>query len=139
ELWDILYNTRGNEYDLSSDRTSKILNFIKTYAPDIPDRGQIAIQISKIKFSRSYASLSLKAIENILPLVRCGKHFDRNLSESLKQKIVRLLNEIVEDPFEKAAQEYLENNIDLLTDGGTINAYAIILVYGRHTAKEYNE
>lgn len=139
ELWDILYNTRGNEYDLSSDRTSKILNFIKTYAPDIPDRGQIAIQISKIKFSRSYASLSLKAIENILPLVRCGKHFDRNLSESLKQKIVRLLNETVEDPFEKAAQEYLENNIDLLTDGGTINAYAIILVYGRHTAKEYNE
>lgn len=138
-LWDILYNARGNEYDIASERTSKILSFIKKYYPRIDSTEQTAIQISKIKFGRSYASLSLKAIEKILPLVRCGKYFNYQLSESLKQTITRLLNEKVNDPFEKAAQEYLENNVDLLADGGIMNAYATILVYGKHTTQEYRE
>lgn len=139
ELWDILYNAKGNEYDIESDRTSNVLTFIKKYSNDISNYEQTAIQISKIKFSRSYASLSLKAIEKILPLVKCGKHFNHELSDSLKETIIRLLNENVDDPFEKAAQEYLENNVDVLVEGGIMNAYATILVYGRHTAKEYGE
>ena len=139
ELWHILYNLKGNEYDLESERTSKALDFLNNYAINIEDVGQTAIQISKIKFSRSYASLSLKAIEKILPLVRCGKYFDSNFSEELKEKIIKLLNETVSDPFEKSAQEYLENNVEVLADGGILNAYATILVYDKHTTKEYGE
>jgi len=137
ELWDILYNARGNEYDLESDRTSKVLLFIKKHIKISENTEQIAIQISKIKFNRSYASLSLKAVAKILPLVRSGKYFDNNFSETLKEKIIKLLNENVNDPFQKAAQEYLENNIEVLAEGGIINAYATILVYNKHTAKEY--
>jgi len=137
ELWDILYNAKGNEYDLESERTSKGLTFIKKYAEDIENSEQVAIQISKIKFSRSYASLSLKAIEKILPLVRSGRYIDNDFSDTLKEKIIKLLNENVSDPFEKAAQEYLENNVEVLVDGGVMNAYATILVYDKHTAKEY--
>lgn len=139
ELWDILYNERGNEYDVESDRTKKVLEFIKGSEADLVDIKQTAIQISKIKFSRNYASLSLKAIEKILPLVRSGKYFDNNFSTELNQKIIKLVNENVSDPFEKAAQEYLENNVEVLAEGGIVNAYATILVYDKHTAKEYGE
>lgn len=139
ELWDVLFNSKGNEYDIESERTSKILAIVKKQLNDNQKSEQTAVQISKIKFSRSYASLSLKAIENILPLVRCGKHFNHELSGSLKEKIVRLYNETVSDPFEKAAQEYLIDNVDVLAEGGIMNAYATILVYSRHTAKEYGE
>jgi len=139
ELWDILYNAKGNEYDLESERTSKVLKFIKQHASTGKNAEQIAVQISKIKFSRNYASISLKAIEKILPLVRSGKYFDNNLSDNLKEKIIKLLNENVSDPFEKAAQEYLEANVEVLAEGGIMNAYATILVYDKHTAKEYGE
>lgn len=137
ELWDILYNAKGNEYDLESERTSKVLNFIKRFSNTISNFEQVAIQISKIKFSRSYAALSLKAIEKILQIVRSGKYFETELSDSLKETILRLLNETLSDPFEKAAQEYLDNNAEVLADGGIMNAYAVILVYGRHTSKVY--
>jgi CRISPR/Cas system Type II protein with McrA/HNH and RuvC-like nuclease domain len=139
ELWDVLYNAKGNEYDLESDRTSRILSFLKNYGNELPNLEQNAVQISKIKFSRNYAALSLKAIEKILPLVRCGKYFDSNLSNPVGDKITRLLNENVNDPFEKAAQEYLENNVDLLLQGGIMNAYATILAYDKHIAKQYDE
>ena len=86
--------------------------FVKKYSKNITNPKEIAILLSKIKFSRNYASISLKAIEKILPLVRCGKYFNNKLSDSLNQKIIQLLNENVNDPFEKAAQEYLGNNID---------------------------
>ncbi|MBC7959929.1 MAG: type II CRISPR RNA-guided endonuclease Cas9 [Vallitaleaceae bacterium] len=138
-LWDILYNGKGNEYDLESDRTSKVLSFLKNYSVDISNLELTAVQISKIKFSRNYSSQSLKAIEKILPLVRSGKYFDTELSEAIQAKIVRLLNEKVSDPFEKALQEFIEKNeTEILTNGGIMNAYATILVYDKHTAKEYN-
>lgn len=139
ELWEILYNGRGNEYDLTSDRTSKVLAFVEKYSPDLENKDAIAIRISKIKFSRNYSNLSLKAIENILPLVRAGKFFDQNFSDALKDKIIKLLNENVEDPFEKSAQEFLDKNQDVLSDGGIVNAIATILVYDKHTAKEYSK
>ncbi|MGJ1198461.1 type II CRISPR RNA-guided endonuclease Cas9 [Sphingobacterium spiritivorum] len=139
ELWEILYNGKGNEYDLTSDRNSKILAFIEKYSFDLENKDTVAIKISKIKFSRNYSNLSLKAIENILPLVRAGKFFDQNFSDTLNQKIIKLLNENVEDPFEKSAQEFLDKNQDVLSDGGIVNAIATILVYDKHTAKEYSE
>jgi len=137
ELWEMLYYEKGNEYDLNSERTSKILAFLKSYAPQLYNPEQTAIQISKIKFSRSYAALSLKAIEKILPLARAGKYFNYKLAEEVKTKIVKLLNENIDSSFEKAAQEYLENNIEVLADGGIMNSFATILIYDKHTAKEY--
>jgi CRISPR subtype II RNA-guided endonuclease Cas9/Csn1 len=138
KLWDILYNGKGNEYDLESPRTSGVVNFLAEHANGLDDIKQTAVQISKIKFSRNYSSLSLKAIEKILPLVRAGEYFNTELSIDLHEKIIRLLNETVEDPFEKSVQEFLEKNqTEVLTKGGIMNAYATMLVYQRHTAKEY--
>ncbi|MBK6384331.1 MAG: hypothetical protein IPF69_12880 [Chitinophagaceae bacterium] len=139
-LWDILYNGKGNEYDIESDRTSKVLSFLREYVKDLKNIEQVAVQISKTKFSRNYSSLSLEAIERILPLARAGKYFNPSLTTDLKEKIIRLLNENVTDPFEKSVQEFIEKNqTELLVQGGMMNAYATILVYDRHTAKEYKE
>jgi CRISPR-associated endonuclease Csn1 len=139
ELWDILYNGKGNEYELTSDRTSKILEFLNKYAPHLENKETTAVKISKIKFGRNYSNLSLKAIEKILPLVRAGIFFDNQFSETLNQKIIKLLNENVDDPFEKSAQEFLDKNQDILSEGGIVNAIATILVYDKHTAKEYSK
>ncbi len=134
-LWDLLYNKKGNEYDLLSDRTSSILDYLKSIMGASENIDSLAIQISKIKFVRNYSSLSLKAINNIMPLVKAGKYFENNFSKELHEKIVKLHNEHVSDPFEKAAQTYLENNIELLSHGGIVNAYATMLVYNQHTTK----
>ncbi|MFY8188926.1 MAG: type II CRISPR RNA-guided endonuclease Cas9 [Flavobacterium sp.] len=139
ELWDILYNGKGNEYDLTSERTSKVLTFIEKYSFELENKEDIAVKISKTKFTRNYSNLSLKSIQNILPLVRAGKFFDKNFSDTLRNKIIKLLNENVDDPFEKAAQEFLDKNQEILSDGGVINAIATILVYDKHTAKEYSK
>jgi uncharacterized protein YtpQ (UPF0354 family) len=102
ELWDILYNAKGNEYDIESEQTSKRFYLsLKKIQAIFQISKQTAIQISKIKFSRSYAALSLKAIEKIMPLVRSGKYFSSDFSESLKETIIKLVNETVSDPFEK--------------------------------------
>lgn len=139
ELWHILYNAKGNEYDLNSERTSQIMCFLKKYGADNSNIEETAIQISKTNFPRTYANMSLVAINKVLPLVRAGKYFDGSFSEPLKNKIIKLLNENISDPFEKSAQEYLETNIDLLLEGGVINAYAIILIYDKHTAVDYSQ
>lgn len=139
ELWDILYNGKGNEYELNSERTSRVFNFIKKYLVEVDNHEKITIQISKVKFNRNYAELSLKAINKILSLVRVGKYFNPQFSGEIHDKIVKLLNENLNDPFEKAAQAYLENNVQVLIDGGLMNAYATILVYDKHTVKEYSK
>lgn len=140
EFWDILYNGKGNEYDLNSDRTSKILSFIKKHNPNLPNIEKLAIQLAKIKFARTYSAMSLKAIKNILPLVRAGKHYDnREFSSSVNAKIETLSSVNVEGVFEKAVQEYLERNETILAEGGIVNAFATILVYDKHTAKEYKK
>ncbi len=138
-LWDILYNGKGNEYEITSDRTSKIINFLKENSKSIENIEQTAVQISKIKFTRNYSSLSLKAIEKIMPLVRAGKYFDEKLGDELTQKIEKVYNENLTDPFEKAAQEFLYSNTDYLTKGGIMNAYATMMVYSKHTEKEYKD
>lgn len=139
KLWDILYNGKGNEYDLTSDRTSKVLNFLRTNGAEIENLEQVAVQISKIKFSRNYSNLSLKSIEKIIPLVRAGKYFDSKFTTELKEKIERLYNENLTDPFEKAAQEFLFKNTDYLSKGGIVNVYATMMVYNKHTEKEYSK
>jgi CRISPR-associated endonuclease Csn1 len=139
ELWDILYYGKGNEYDILSHRTSGVLEFLKKRLKTSENLEDLAIQISKIKFSRNYSSMSLKAIEKILPLVKAGKYFNSNFSDELNNKIIKLVSENVSDPFEKSAQEYLDKNVELLREGGIVNAFATILVYDKHTAKSYSK
>ena len=135
-LWKILYNGKGNEYDINSPRTSQILSILKENKVNTENLEKIAIQISKIKFARNYASMSLEAIEKILPLVRAGKYYENKHKGFVKERISTLYNENLTDAFEIAVQEFFHNNPVVLEEGGIQNSYATILVYGKHTEKE---
>lgn len=139
QLWEILYNGKGNEYDIYSERTSKVLKVLKENIGNTENLNELAISISKIKFARNYSSMSIEAIQKIMPLVKAGKYFNNDFIEETHNRIIKLVNENLADPFEKAAQKYLEKNIDLLKDGGIINAYATILIYGNHTTKPISQ
>jgi len=142
-LWEILYNGKGNEYDINSERNMLIKEYLEQNGVKRNEDNfeKIVIAISTIKFKREYSSLSLKAIEKSLPLVRAGKYFDaEKLSKEINTKIIKIVNESFTDPYELSLQNYLDKNDQLvLQEGGFVNAFALMLLYGKHTAKEISE
>ncbi len=138
ELWDLLYNAKGNEYDLESERCKKIKSFIESKT-EVPENiSNLTVRFAKIKFARNYSSLSLKAINNHLPLMRAGKYFNSELPEKINVNVEKTINEKQEDPFLKSAQELLENYQHIfLSEGGIQPSYASILAYGKHTAESF--
>ena len=138
ELWDILYNTKGNEYDLNSKRNIKIAEYLKEKGVIDSSFDKIVVAISCIKFPRDYASVSLKAIKKVLPIVRAGKFYDSNfLTSEVNDKILRVINTNLSDDYDKSLQGYLDKNEnEVLTKGGFLNAFALMLIYGQHTAKQ---
>ncbi len=141
EIWDLLYNGKGNEYEIESDRNKAIANYLRDKGINDSDFDKIVVAISCIKFPRDYASISLKTIKKALPLIRAGKYFSLDkFSNEINNKVTKLLNEVVNDPYEKSLQNYLENNESIvLTEGGFVNSFALMLLYGQHTAKEISE
>lgn len=138
-FWEILYNTKGNEYDLDSERCKTIKNFIIDQCGVVIDIDKLTVRFAKIKFARNYGALSLKAIENMLPLLRAGKYFNEELPQNINYNLLKVLNENQEDPFLKALQIELETYQDiLLRTGGMKPSYAAILVYGKHTAESFS-
>ncbi len=138
-FWDLLYNGKGNEYDLESDRCKNIRSFILENYGEVSELDKLTIRFSKIKFARSYASLSLKAIVKILPLMRASNYFDPDLPLDIHDTVSRLINEIQIDPFLKSVQELLEKHqVEQLTRGGMQSTYAAIIVYGKHTAENFS-
>jgi len=141
ELWQILYSGKGNEYDINSDRNKAILSFLKKQLPATDlDFSKKAIEISKIKFKRAYGSLSVKAIEKILPLMRAGKHYlFENIVAEIKEKLDLLHDGKLYSAHELAAQEHVEWFPELIAEGGMMYPYATTIVYGQHTTKELKD
>lgn len=141
ELWDLLYNGKGNEYDIESPRNKALATYLKSKKIDSPEFDKIVIAISCIKFPRDYASLSLKAIEKVLPIVRAGKYYDSNdIDKSINDRISTILNSNLTDAYDISLQKYLDlNENQILFDGGFKNAYALMMAYGRHTASEISK
>jgi len=143
KLWEILFNGKGNEYDINSERNKNLSVFLQKFGVDknSSDFEKIVIAISKIKFKRDYSSLSLKAIQKVLPLVRAGKYYNLEMfPDNINDKIIKLVNENVTDDYDISIQAYLDkNDQSILQNGGFINAFALILVYGKHTAKEISD
>lgn len=137
-FWEILYNAKGNEYDLNSDRCLQVKDFIESQAGKVENIDKLTIRFAKIKFARNYSSLSLKTISNLLPLLRAGTHFNPSLPKKINDSIIQLLNEKQEDPFQKSVQEVLESYQHIfLAEGGMQPSHAAMLVYGKHTAESY--
>lgn len=141
ELWDLLYNGKGNEYDIESPRNKALAAYLKSKKIESPEFDKVVIAISCIRFPRDYASLSLKAIEKVLPIVRAGKYYDTtDIDSSINDRILKILNSNLTDNYDISLQKYLDlNENQILSDGGFKNAYALMLAYGRHTANEISK
>lgn len=139
-----------NEYDINSERCKEIKKFIEQNDIQLSDE-QIK-NIAKIRFKRAYSSLSAKAINNILPLMRAGKYFidEINIIPEKAKENIRLLEgnaenilEAIENgetnsPFDKSLLEhFLKDRIRItFYEGGMMYSDAATLIYGKHTAEE---
>lgn len=137
-IWQAIYDNvhEGSEYNENSKRVQSIV-FVLPEKIDKGIRTELALKLAQnLKFPRKYASLSRKAIENILPLMQLNP---KNVSEEIKTKFDNIKNlietgEIVD---EVLPQEYIIDfvkiNPQALEHGGLMYAFAASLVYGRHT------
>ena len=143
QLWTVIFDVKnhdGSEYDIESKRVSSIIEVLRNYTDE-----ETAIELSlklaqKIKFPRKYASLSEKAIRNILPLMLPNP---QSISVSVQQRFEHIQSlietgEIIDDldsNLEDYVIDFVKNNPNVLQDGGIMESFAISLVYGKHTAE----
>ncbi len=149
KIWEVIFDVKnhdGSEYDTNSKRVSSIIEVLQNYT-DKETAIELSLKLAQnIKFPRKYASLSAKAIQNILPLMRLNpqnisKHIYAKFNDILKS-IERLekgeyvdteTGEIVN--LEDYVIDFVKNNPNILGTGGLMEYLAISLVYGKHTAE----
>ena len=137
-VWQAIYDNvhEGSEYDKTSKRVRSIVEVLPNEIEETK-RVELALKFAQtIKFPRKYASLSKKAIENILPLMRLNPQSVPDKIRNNFERIRHLIDtgEIID---ESLAQDYIidfvKNNPQALEHGGLMYAFASSLVYGRHT------
>lgn len=138
KIWEAIYYNvhEGSEYDESSQRIQSIINVL----PDtlsIDKRTELALSLAqKIKFTRKYANLSKKAIENILPLMRLNPNSIPDKVKTNFENIKWLIDtgEVLDESILKDyIVDFVKDNPQALEHGGLMYALASSLVYGRHT------
>ena len=141
KIWQVLFENanNGNEYDPESIKVSSIIDVLAPL-----DNKEIATELAlnlaqNIKFPRKYASLSAKAIHNILPLMRFNP---TDVTEKVKTNFsnIKHLIETGEVLDENLLEDYIvsfvKNNPDAIENGGLMYAFASSLVYGKHTKEK---
>jgi len=138
EVWDSLYNVSGNEYDVNSDKIKSLQTILEQHK--VKNSETISLKLAQnIKFPRKYSNLSLKAIQEILPLMQFNP---KNVSEKVTLKFQNILHLLEtgevfnEETYEDYILEFVKNNKNALQKGGLMYAFASSLVYGKHTAKQ---
>lgn len=137
-IWNAVYNNvhEGSEYDEASKRVQSIINVLPETLGN-EKRTELALKIAQnIKFVRKYASLSKKAIENILPIMQPNPDIIpekvKNNFEVIKWTIDT--GEVIDESLlQDYIIEYVKDNPQALEHGGLMYAFASTLVYGRHT------
>ncbi|MBR5803426.1 MAG: hypothetical protein IKY31_03690 [Bacteroidaceae bacterium] len=137
-IWQSIFDNvhEGSEYDKNSKRVQSIFNALPSSIESLI-RIELALCLAqKVRFVRKYAGLSLKAIENILPIMRLHP---QNIPTRVKCNFdnLKYLIETGEIIDENLLQDYIidfvKDNPNALEQGGLMYAFAASLVYGRHT------
>ncbi|MBR6277265.1 MAG: hypothetical protein IKR41_00715 [Bacteroidales bacterium] len=140
-IWQAIYDNvhKGSEYDENSERVCYIQKALPTSIPQ-EKRVELALTLAqKTKFVRKYASLSKKAIENILPLMQLNPN---NVAEHIKEqfnyiKHVGETGEVIDGNIPPDYMiDFVKDNPEALNKGGMMYAFAASLVYGRHTKED---
>ncbi len=126
-LWHLIYSV--------SDEKG-IKTGLKRIDVNMPE--ELITALTKSIFSEEqYASLSLKALNNILPLMRCGKLFrQENVSKFAESRIKSFLNDDSDSDFDAKTLETLKKK-KLYTEFYGLSYYeSASLIYGKHSAKQ---
>jgi CRISPR-associated endonuclease Csn1 len=127
-LWHIVYSLPEEKEIENALRNKKYFNF--------PD--DVIMQISKLpEFKSQYASLSTKAINKLLPLMRTGKYWTPEFDLSLLDKINKIIHgEFDESISEKVRDEVKKYNLNSIHDFKGLPTYiAAYIIYGRHSER----
>jgi len=128
-LWHVVYSLPEEK-----DIVNALRN--KTYF-DFPE--EVITHISKLpEFKSQYASLSSKAINKLLPLMRLGKYWNNAFDGSTLERINKIIDgEFDESISDKIRDEVVKLKLDKLEDFRGMPTYlAAYIVYGRHSANE---
>ncbi len=135
QLWNIVYSLPEENEIISALSNKKYFN--------LPDA--LIKHISKLpEFKSQYASLSTKAINKLLPLMRVGKYWDESDVNKLLEKSEKYkdLSKTIEDQSipESLRNEILKRNFrDIYDFNGLSTFIATYIIYGRHSERENEE
>jgi len=129
KLWHIIYSLDDTKNIQSTLRNPK-------HGFNLPE--SVIAHLSKIPdLPKQYAAFSSKAINKMLPLMRCGQYFDpENIGEPIKDRI----NKIITGEFDVNINDETRKKLSALTDiqflQGLPTWLASYVIYGRHSEKE---
>lgn len=135
QLWNIVYSLPEEREIIKALSNKKYFDF--------PDA--VIKHISKLpEFKSKYASLSAKAINKLLPLMRTGKYWNETDVNTLLEKSEKFkdLGKIVEDKSILASlrNEILKRNFkDIYDFSGLSTFIAAYIIYGRHSERVNEE
>jgi CRISPR-associated endonuclease Csn1 len=149
-IWRAIFDNanNGSEYDPNSIKVSSISEVLKPLNNDglVID---LALKFAQnIKLPRKYASLSEKAVKNILSLMQLNP---TRVPDRVKQTFDLIQTGEIADDFpinqlEDYIISFIEQNPNAIETGGLMYAFASSLVYGKHTKeiikpqiKDYHE
>ena len=127
QLWHLIYSV-GDEKGI---RTG-----LKNIDPNLPE--PVIKTLCEIDYKeKQYASISVKAIKNLLPLMRCGDLYNQNsLTEKCKERISKFLVGELDNEFDPKTLNRLKENKSLNDFRGLSYYQAASLIYGKHTATQ---
>lgn len=150
KIWKAIFDNanNGSEYDPNSLKVSSIKEVLKSLNDETFET-ELALKFAQsVKFPRKYSSFSEKAIRNILPLMQLNP---TNVSDEIKIRFDNIKNnierlnksesvdtetgEIIND-LQDYVIDFVQNNPNVLETGGIMEAFAISLIYGKHTAEK---
>ncbi|MDR2409842.1 MAG: type II CRISPR RNA-guided endonuclease Cas9 [Bacteroidales bacterium] len=141
KIWDVIFDEKnhdGSEYEPTSKRVSSITELLHGYT-DKESATTLSLALAQdIKFPRKYASLSAKAIQNILPLMQPNP---QSIPDKVRvnftniRHMIEKREDIDENSMEDYVVEFVKNNPKALQEGGIMESLATSLVYGKHTAE----
>lgn len=138
DVWQSIYDNvhEGSEYDEKSKRVQSIVCALPSNIGR-DKRIELALSLAqKVRFVRKYASLSKKAIENILPVMRLHPQSIPARIKKNFDNVKHLIStgEIIDKSLlQDYIVEFVKDNPFVLEQGGLMYAFAVSLVYGRHT------
>ncbi len=139
-LWHIIYSISSSDSDKSSKGIKTALQKFN-FPPEIVEA---SIKLPELK--KQYAAYSTKALNKLLPLMRCGKYWEwENISEETKKRIKSIIKDGWDFAYDKRTGELIkERGFLSIEQFSNLPAWmACYVVYGRHSEKEntkaYNE